>query len=248
VTLEQLLTHRSGAPAKPPDELWAMAWAQIGTPQQQRLAFVTGLVRRGTEAPAGTKFIYSNQGFAIAGAMLEHAAQTPYEELLARRLFTPLGLKSAGFGTPGTAGRLDEPRGHNLINGHPDPVEPGPAGDNPPAISPAGRVHLSIVDFARYAAWHADARSLLKPATFTTLHTPASGPGDPYAMGWGLHERSWAGGTALMHNGTNTHFFAVMWIAPARHAAFVAAANLGGDDARAGTDEAVSALVAKLLP
>jgi CubicO group peptidase (beta-lactamase class C family) len=247
VTLEQLLTHRSGAPSKPPDALWAVARARIGTPQQQRLAFVMGLVRRGTEAPPGTKFIYSNQGFAIAGAMLERAAGMPYEQLLEQRLFAPLELKSAGFGAPGTAGRIDQPRGHNLINGLPDPVEPGPEADNPPALAPAAGVNLSITDFARYAAWHADGRTLLQPDTFAKLHTPISASGHTYAMGLSVRE-SWPGGTVLTHVGTNTHFWAVMWIVPTRHAAFVAVGNLGGDPSQAGPNEAIMALVAKFLP
>src|SRR4029079_14124324 len=95
------------------------------------------------------------------GAMLEHATQTPYEELVQKRRFTPLGLKSGGFGAPGTPRRIDEPRGHDLKAGKLEPIDPGPAADNPPAISPAGRAHLSIADFARYAAWHGEARPLL---------------------------------------------------------------------------------------
>ena len=219
VTLEQLLTNRAGVPGDPPPDLWSAAWAMKGTPRQQRLAFVTGLVRRPPAAPSGTKYIYSNQGFAIAGAMLEHAAQTPYEELVQKRLFAPLGLKSGGFGAPGSPGRIDEPRGHDLKNGKLEPIEPGPAADNPPAIAPAARAHLSIADFARYAAWHADAKTLLKPATFEKLHTapPGADGEQPYAMGWIVAETDWsAGARPSLHVGSNTHSLAVVWIAPAR--------------------------------
>src|SRR5204863_3900403 len=135
-------------------------------------------------------------------------------------------------------------------NQQPAPVEPGPYADNLPAISPAGRVHLSIGDFARYAAWHArgglKGPTLLTDASFTKLHTPAAGW--TYAMGWSTCERSWAGGQALMHNGSNTMWYALMWIAPAKDAAFVAATNIAGDDAAKGCDAAISALVRKLLP
>ena len=249
VTLEQLLTNRAGVPGAPPPELWAAAWAMKGTPRQQRLAFVNGLVRRPPEAPPGTKFIYSNQGFAIAGAMLEHAAQTPYEDLVQKRLFTPLGLKSGGFGAPGTPRRIDEPRGHDLKNGKLEPIEPGPTADNPPAIAPAARVHLSIADFARYAAWHGEAKTLLKPATFEKLHTAPSGvDGEQhYAMGWIVAEPDWSGGKALTHVGSNTHSTAVIWVAPGRKAAFVAASNLAGTSVTAATEEAIAALRAKFL-
>lgn len=249
VTLEQLLTHRAGVPGAPPPDLWAAAWTMKGTPRQQRLAFVTGLVRRPPEAPPGTKYIYSNQGFAIAGAMLEHAAQTPYEDLVQKRLFTPLGLKSGGFGAPGTPRRVDEPRGHDLKNGKLEPLEPGPLADNPPAIAPAARAHLTIGDFARYAAWHGEAKVLLKPATFEKLHTaPPGADGEQhYAMGWIVAEPDWSGGKALAHVGSNTHSIAEVWVAPGRKAAFVAASNCAGPLANAAADEAIAALRAKFL-
>ncbi len=134
VTLEQLLTNRSGAPGEPPADLWQTAWKKTGSPINQRLDFVRGLVERPTEAPPGTKYIYSNQGFSIAGAMLEKVAGKPFEKLMAERLFTPLGLKTAGFGAPGDARRVDQPWGHTGTGANFKPVPPGPAADNPPTI------------------------------------------------------------------------------------------------------------------
>ena len=129
------------------------------------------------------------------------------------------------------------------------PVPPGPTADNPPAITPAGRVHLSIADFARYAGWHArgaaKGKALLSEASFTKLHTPP--PGQDYAMGWGVTERPWGGGKVLSHSGSNTQWYAVVWVAPAKNAAFVAATNVAGKDAEQACDEAVSAMIQKLL-
>ena len=249
VTLEQLLTNRAGAPGAAPVDLWRTAQQQTGSPTSQRLDFVRGLIERPPEAPQGTKFIYSNQGFAIAGAMLEKVAGQPFEKLMMERLFGPLGLKTAGFGAPGDARRVDQPWGHTGAGANLTPVPPGPAADNPPAITPAGRVHLSIADFARYAGWHArgaaKGKALLSEASFTKLHTAA--PGQDYAMGWIVAERPWAGGKALSHSGSNTMWLAVAWVAPAKDAAFVVATNVTGKDAEQGCDEAVSALLQKLL-
>lgn len=251
VTLEQLLVHRGGAPAEPPKDLWSAAWQQRGTPQAERLEFVTGLITRPTEAPAGEKYIYSNQGYAIAGAMLEKVAGQPFEKLLVERLFVPLGLKSAGFGAPGDARKMDHPWGHRSAGAKAEPVPPAPQADNPRAITPAGRVHLSISDFARYGGWHArstaNGPALLNAASFLKLHTAAAGEGAKYAMGWGVHQRGWAGGDALSHGGSNTMWFAVIWIAPAKDAAFVAATNIAGDGAEKACDDAVAALINKLL-
>jgi CubicO group peptidase (beta-lactamase class C family) len=249
VTLEQLLTHRGGAPSKAPEDLWTEARRSRGTSLEQRLAFVRGLLAREPEASPGTKFIYSNQGYAIAGAMLERVMGMPWEELLTTRLFAPLGLKSAGFGAPGVVTRLDQPRGHLTRGGKIQAVPPGPFADNPPAIGPAGTVHCAIGDLARYGAWHAQgargARPLLTEQSFTKIHHPADG--QEYAMGWGVTQREWAGGVTLTHAGSNTMWYAVMWVAPEKEAAFVAATNIAGPEAEKACDEAVAAIIKRVL-
>ena len=248
VTLEQLLTHRAGAPEKAPENLWRVAGMQHGTPTEQRLQFVRGLLLRRPEPPPGTAFVYSNQGYSIAGAMLERVSGQPWETLMTTMLFPACVMPNAGFGAPGTPGKTDQPWGHVRDGGKLVPVPPGPKADNPPAIGPAGRVHCTIEELARYAAWHARGErtgtASLKKESFVKLHTPAAG-GD-YAMGWRVLPREWAGGNALTHNGSNTMFFAVIWIAPARGVAFVAATNCAGAEAAKACDEAVALLSSRL--
>lgn len=251
VTLEQLLAHRGGAPGDPPPDLWHKAWEAEGTPAEQRMEFVKGLLARKPEAKPGTKYIYSNQGYAIAGVMLANASGTSWETMMESMLFDPLGMTSAGFGAPATPGTVDQPWGHEAGFFGQKPVPPGPAADNPLAISPAGGVHCSIADLAKYAAFHlAGARgdgTLLKPETFRKLHTVV---GDDYALGWTVNKRNWAGGAALSHAGSNTTFFAVVWIAPERNCAIIAATNAGGDNAFKACDAAIASLLRKhgLLP
>jgi CubicO group peptidase (beta-lactamase class C family) len=250
VTLEQLLSHRGGAPGRPPRLLWIKAWNAAGSPAEQRLEFVKGLLARRPEAKPGTRYIYSNQGYAIAGVMLEKAAATPWEELMRTRLFEPLEMNSAGFGAPATLDTVDQPWGHRkaLLTGI-ESVPPGPRADNPPAIGPAGTVHCSLPDLARYVVFHMAGEQggsdLLKPASFTKLHTPV---GDDYALGWVVLEREWAGGRALMHNGSNTMFYVVVWMAPDRNCAVIVATNIGRDKAFAGCDEAASKLIRQFFP
>src|SRR5258708_40124375 len=136
VTLDQLLTHRSGAPDHPPVELWAEALEQKGTPTEQRLAILRGTVCQPPEAPHGKKFIYSNEGYAIAGAMIERVTGSSWEALMRERLFEPLGMTSAGFGAPAAEGRVNQPWGPLGEVGELRPVPPGPMADNPPAIAP----------------------------------------------------------------------------------------------------------------
>ncbi len=76
--------------------------------------------------------------------------------------------------------------------------------------------------------------------TFATLHTPDE---EDYAKGWIVTERGWAGGTALTHGGSNTLWFATVWLAPEKDMAFFAVTNAGGDSAFKAVDEAVGALI-----
>jgi len=237
VTVEQLLTHRGGVPTEPPSKAWARAWEEHGTPVEQRREFIEAVLKAPPEAPPGTKKIYSNQGYTIVGAMLEKITGIPWETLITERLFKPLHMDSAGFGPPGTIGAVDQPWGHTRKLLMTVPVQV----DNPPAISPAGRVHCSLDDLARYTIFHMqrdNAAGLLKPATLARLHTPP--PGGDYACGWVVFERDWAGGKALMHNGSNGMWYVVMWLAPAKDFSVSAPTNIMSSARQKCCDEAVS--------
>jgi CubicO group peptidase (beta-lactamase class C family) len=244
VTVEQLLTHRGGVPGAPPAAAWKRAWEQKGTPAQQRREFIEAVLRQPPEAAPGTKMIYSNQGYAIVGAMLEKRTGTPWETLITERLFKPLHMDSAGFGPPGTTGALDQPWGHTRRLLVTLPLQE----DNPPAIAPGGRVHCSLDDLARFTIFHlqrGQTNSLLKAKTLDRLHTPPHG-GD-YACGWVVVKRNWASGNALMHNGSNTMWYVVMWLAPERNFSVVVGTNIAGSDAEQGCDEVAAAMIQQWL-
>lgn len=244
VTLEQLLTHRSGAPGElEKDELWAKLWQHKGKPTSARRLLLTGVTSKPPEAPPGTKYIYSNASFSIAGHMAEKVTGKSWEDLMREKIFRPLGMATAGFGPPGTSKKNDQPRGHKADG---SPVEPGPAADNPVAIGPAGIVHCSIGDWARFVAANLPSAKtkLVKPETLEKLQMPAPpAPGEPkYAMGWIIADgQPWAGGPALTHAGSNTLWYAVAWLAPKKDFAVVVACNQANPKA---CNDAVLALIA----
>ncbi|HMP83386.1 MAG TPA: serine hydrolase domain-containing protein [Verrucomicrobiota bacterium] len=247
VTLEQLLSHRGGAPGDAPGDLWVKAWAAKGTAAGQRLAFIKGILSRKPEAKPGTKYVYSNQGYTIAGVMLEKAAGKTWEDLLRSMLFEPLGMTTARFGAPASIGKVDQPWGHAKALA----VPPGPRADNPLAISPAGAVHCSVGDLAKYAAFHmagerGESKSL-SAESFGKLHT-ALADNNAYALGWIEQKRPWAKGRALVHGGSNTMFYVVVWLAPEINCAVIVASNAGVDAAFAGCDEAAIQLIQQYFP
>jgi CubicO group peptidase (beta-lactamase class C family) len=250
VTLEQLLAHRGGMPEHAPRDLWIKAWNANGTPAEQRLEFARGMLGRRPEMKKDAKYIYSNAGYTVAGVMLERASGKTWEELMRTMLFEPLGMESAGFGPPASAGKVDQPWGHRkLLLGGLEPVPPGPMADNPLAISPAGAVHCSVRDLAKYAAFHLagnrGAGKFLDSESFKKLHMPV-GDGD-YSLGWVVVDREWARGKALTHIGSNTMFCVVAWLAPERNFALVVATNAGVDVALSGCDEAAGMLIKTFL-
>jgi len=241
VTLTQLLHHRAGAPADlSADGLWGRLWKQRGTPVEQRLELVRGVLARPPISQPGTAYLYSNAGYAIAGAMVETVMQRSWDDLIQTELFEPLGMKSAGIGPPGTPATHDQPRAHDFLG---RAVQPGPAADNPAAIAPAGMVHVSLPDWAKFVALHlrGDAANphrqvaLLSADSFDFLHRPADGAGVRYACGWGVAEAPWAKGDGvdargmfLAHDGSNTMWYCSALLVPERDCAILVVCNQGG--------------------
>src|SRR5207247_8126565 len=162
------------------------------------------------------------------------------EALRPAALFRPLTLTTAGFAPPATRAKPDHPRGHNADG---SPVDPGPEADNPVAIGPAGIVHCSIGDWAKFAAANLPSAKtkLVKPQTLEKLHTPAVGE-PKYAMGWIIADNQpWAAGPALTHAGSNTMWFAVVWLAPRKDFAVLVACNQANAEA---CNDACLALIA----
>lgn len=254
VTLEQLLAHRGGAPHElNANGLWDKLWKKAGEPPlDQRAYLATDLLTKQDPAQAPGTFVYANSGYSLVGHALETRLGQPWETLISKRLFQPLGMKSCGFGMPASLGKTDQPWGHaRQADGSLKPIPQSLHADNPAAIGPGGTVHLSITDLATYAAFHLrgerEGHPLLSAESFRKLHTRFAADGD-YAMGWTTTPRSWGGGDVLTHNGTNTTNFAVMWLAPKRNFGVVICTNAGGPGVDAAVDKVAAALIKRFAP
>ncbi|MDR3619777.1 MAG: serine hydrolase [Paludisphaera borealis] len=238
VTLWQLLTHRAGLPH---DASW---WTLAGqTTTEQRRSAMLQLMSKPPLTKPGTTYAYSNAGYALAGLMAEQATGQPWEDLMQERLFAPLNMFSAGFGPPGAGrpGTVDQPFGHHMVRGRLEATRH----DNAACLGPAGTVHCTTADWAKFAIAHlrgerADGK-LLRAETFRELHTAPKG--SQYAAGWIVVNRPWAGGRALTHSGSNTYWYCTIWLAPARDFGILVAANRGDGDVARACDEAVGALI-----
>jgi len=159
-------------------------------------------------------------------------------------------MRTAGFGAMGTSNHIDAPWQHTKQGKRLTAVNPGPNSDNPPFITPAGRLHCSITDWAKYVQCVLTAargeEGFLPRAEIQLLKEPPFGGN--YTLGWGLHERDWAAGKVLQHAGSNGMNYCVVWIAPQRNFAVLTATNCGGDKAPEGLDRICAAMIQKFLP
>lgn len=237
VTVAQLLQHRAGLPH---DLDWS-SFSSAGSLVAQRKAAAERALSAKPLFPPGSEFQYSNVGYVMLGAVLERQTGQSWEQLIQARLFQPLGMTTAGFGPPGTPGKVDQPWGHTLPFGFPLAIQ----ADNPPIMGPAGRVHCSIGDWARFITLFlqpARPSTILRDAALTALLTSA--PGGDYAGGWVLTQRQWAGGLTLVHAGSNSMWYCVAWVAPKRHFAVLVATNVAGEaGVMQSCDDAATALI-----
>jgi CubicO group peptidase (beta-lactamase class C family) len=223
VTLRHLLSHRAGLPNDIPEAEFVKFSPRLADAREERKSFIRIALAMQPRGSMGQTFEYSNNGYVVAGAMLEAKLGRSWEDLIRAHLFEPLELSTAGFGPPGRRGATDQPLGHFMApGGEMRQARPVSArlSDNPAVLGPAGRVHMSLQDLLHYLAAHRDRTAFLQPQSWTSLHTPPFG-GD-YAMGWMVRPNG-----ILWHNGSNTLWYAeVMFDAAARIAA-AAACNDG---------------------
>ncbi|WP_431282164.1 serine hydrolase domain-containing protein [Humitalea sp. 24SJ18S-53] len=264
VTLRQLLSHSSGMPGDNDafGRLLMESFAQDAMNLDGlRLWLVGEWVKQPLVAAPGAAWAYSNMGYTMAGAMIERAAGMSWEELISRRLFDPLGLATAGLGPQSSLGRVDAPLGHMLLpDGQLKPMLAGPDGDNPAIIGPAGLVHMSILDFATWAGWHAGqgrrGPALVRTDTLRLLHDPVigvpPGPGlganPAYGLGWGVLTAGFTTAVGLEHAGSNNLNRAVIFVQPAQDFAMVMTTNVAGARAEAALAALSDALYARFGP
>lgn len=177
------------------------------------------------------KFLYSNLGYIIAGAIIEKLLNRTYEELMTERILRPLGLTTAGFGTMGTEGREDQPLQHTP--GH-APLTASQSANLGPEYNPAGGLFMSVIDWAKYCQWILKIeaglpQSILNDNTAKELTKPIvdEGYGWRYAFGWGVVDQDWAGGKSLQHSGSNSFNYCTVWLASDKHFGILVMTNQG---------------------
>jgi CubicO group peptidase (beta-lactamase class C family) len=194
-----------------------------------RAELYDGLRRTQLEAEPGTRWSYSNLGYAILGEAIGRASQTTYEALLREQILVPLGMTSTGITVP-SADEARFPSGYWPEDATAIARPRWITGE----VASFGGVFASARDLARFliAQTATSSGSALSTAVRSVLHTPAAdvtvAPGRAIGLGWFIE--SMPGGIRVIGGGGEIDSFsgAVAFLARPR-AGIVVLTNKGGD-------------------
>jgi CubicO group peptidase (beta-lactamase class C family) len=242
-TLEEFLAHRSGVQQSTTfySRYYEKLLAQKGTFRQIRCWVAETILKDEPEVQPG-EFLYANQGYAVAAAMMEHITGQDWESLIQEYVFTPLEMTSASIGIiyndklPPT-----RPVGHDLPQDQKVPIpRPVPSTtllhNDQGATGPAGYIACTLQDWAKFLHAHVTAESTgyLSAETAAKLKRPFVGI-EGYGLGVAAYNRTWATpGQALVHSGDIFGQDTVFWMTPGRDVIAAAYTNCRSDDTSTG--------------
>ena len=248
-TVRHLLTHTAGIGywLRLPDLLRPRVGS--GVRAGRSVPSVSELYRRGlpVEVEPGSKWVYSNHGFAALGQLVEDLSGVPLDHYLRQHVFGPLGMEHTDLGRSARV-RPYLATGYVLRSRGLRPVADRPV----PALG-AGEVYSTAADLTRYvtALLHGGAHGsgrVLEPTTTASMFRPHF-RADPRLPGMGLGFLLGQEGDrrTVGHDGIVPGFLSEMLLAPDDGVGVVVLGNTGGLDGRGAPEPLGVALVRRLL-
>jgi CubicO group peptidase (beta-lactamase class C family) len=199
------------------------------------------------EIEPGTKWVYSNHGFAALGQIVEDVTDEPLDRYLREQLFAPLGMEQTDLVR---SQRVRE----RLANGYVLRSRGLKAVADREILTPGGSgVYSSAADIARYVSallriTSGEQKSVVTPRALAEMFQPQFQP-DPRLPGMGLgfelarnrHHR------VVRKGGTMSGFLSAFSLAPDEGVGVVVLTNTGGLDNRGIAEPLAGALLRQLL-
>lgn len=203
VTIGQLLAHTSGLAAETPGPWWER------TPGELRPELADVLGADPVKHPAGSRYHYSNPGFALLGALVERLRGMPWGDVLRTEVLEPLGMTRTTLlpQAPAAGGFAVHPWADVM---RPETVQ------ETGRMAPAGQLWSTAGDLACWAAFLAAGHEdVLSARTLARMRLPAAppedtDPGGGYGLGVQLMRRR--GRTLAGHTGSMPGFLAALWV------------------------------------
>ena len=231
ITVRDLLSHRSGL-GRRGDLLW------YGSPYSR-----AEILRRIRYLPPNSSFRsqfgYSNIMVLAAGQALAAAAGTSWDDVIAQRIFTPLGMTSSSTSIAAFSRETDVATPHSIDKGIARAI-PWRNVDN---IGPAGSINSTVTDMAQWIRLQLGngtyaGRQLVSARSLRETHSPQtiiSSPHDSltpsthfalYGMGWVLED--YRGREIIWHNGGIDGMLSEVRLVPEAHLGIVILSNAEG--------------------
>ena len=181
-------------------------------------------------APPGRIYSYSNPGYWLAGYLAETVAGKPYADVIAERVFSPLGMTHSTL-RPSMAMTWPLAQGHEIRDGKPAVIRP--AADNASGW-PAGSIFSSALELSRLVIafmndGRLDGRQVLPPKLIAIMSSPhAEIPGSDDHYGYGLQLFSSRGVHWVEHGGSRAGYGSTIRMAPEQKFAVIIVANRSG--------------------
>jgi len=199
ITIHHLLTHTVG-----------LSGDQGGSDEDpiERDVLVARVLAQPLVRKPGEGFEYSNEGYSLAGAIIERVSGQGYEAFLREHLFLPADMAETGYQLPNWP-ITKLPMGYGPQGGEWGRVyKNGWLPDGPGWwLRANGGIHSNLDDLYRWHLALESTKVLSAEAlkSYLTGHAPSMG-GEMYAYGWGV-QKTRRGTTVVTHNGGNGFFF-----------------------------------------
>jgi CubicO group peptidase (beta-lactamase class C family) len=248
-TVRQLLTHTAGVRAvRTPLDLLrpALGWgARVGRSSPSLAEYYRGGLP--VDVEPGTKWAYSNHGFATLGQIVEDVSGLPFDRYLRERVFEPLGMESSDL-VRSERVRSGLATGYALGSGGLTAVA-----DREIATAGASGVYSTTRDMSRFLAallggGANEHGSVVNPETLALMFEPHYQP-DPRipGMGLGFFRDEIGGHPTVGHDGIWNGFRTDMVLAPEEGVGVLAFANTGWFDPRGAPVPVAHAVLRRVL-
>jgi CubicO group peptidase (beta-lactamase class C family) len=199
------------------------------------------------EVEPGTKWVYSNHGFAALGQIVEDVIGRPLDRFLRERVFEPLGMEHTDLV------RSERVR-DRLATGYVLRLRGlKPVADRELPLLGASGMYSTTADMARYLSallngGAGERGSVLEPETFASMFEPHFQL-DPRAagMGLGFEPNEESGHRTVWKTGVVSGFLSALVLAPDDGIGVVVLGNTGGLDGRGAPEPLAAALLRRLL-
>jgi CubicO group peptidase (beta-lactamase class C family) len=92
VTIEQVLSHRSGMPANLTPALSLQLWGPGDAVTTQRQRAADAILATPQASAPGERYLYSNAGYILIGAIIESRTGRAWEDVVQAEVLSPVGL------------------------------------------------------------------------------------------------------------------------------------------------------------